>query len=141
MLKKLLKKVSRNQKRKRLCYQDSFAFSFNEEASFRDYSLTAEKAYVKNVIANRAISIVAVAASSVQINLFQSISKEKKRRLSSHPLVELLNEPNPVMSRITFTKSLIAYKMIDGNAYILRIGNKIPKELHILRPDLSLIHI
>ena len=92
----------------------------------------ADKSYVRNVIANRAISIVAVAASSVPINLSKVNGTEKKLRLSSHPLIDLLEEPNPNMSRVTFIKCLIMYKMIGGNAYILKIGTNKPKELHLL---------
>lgn len=103
--------------------------------SGRDYSTFADKAYVKNVIAARAINLVAVAASSIPISLYKLIGNEKRFRLKSHPLTSILNRPNCHMSRVAFIKSLIIYKQISGNAYILKIGIDQPRELHILRPD------
>ncbi|QHD65546.1 phage portal protein [Neorickettsia findlayensis] len=108
---------------------------YTELWSGRDYSAFAQKAYIRNVIASRAISIVAVAASSVPIQLFECSGTEKKRCSVSHPLNELLNEPNPNMSRVTLIKNAVTYKLISGNLYFLKIGNNLPKELHLLRPD------
>jgi HK97 family phage portal protein len=131
MFKKLFKKSMVKQKFSNIPHyvQDDYMWSG------RDYSTFADKAYIKNVIATRAINVVAVAASSIPINLYRFIGKEKKFRLKSHTLTSILNRPNCNMSRVAFIKSLIIYKQISGNAYILKIGEHQPKELHLLRPD------
>ncbi|WP_232214987.1 phage portal protein [Neorickettsia helminthoeca] len=69
------------------------------------------------------------------IQLFECRGTEKKLRLISHPLIDLLNEPNPNMSRVTLIKNAVTYKLISGNLYFLKIGEEVPRELHLLRPD------
>ena len=57
--------------------------------------------------------------------------------LPRHPLVKLLNNPNPFMSRGQFTATLVMDRMLAGNSYALKsrgpLGNV--GELWRLRPD------
>jgi HK97 family phage portal protein len=102
----------------------------------REYSKFADEAYIKNVIANRCINMIASAAASVPWHLHQ-ISKNKKLEIKTHPLLSLLHKPNPLYAGSEFFENIYAYKMISGNAYILAVGsdNQAPLELHLLRPD------
>ncbi len=107
--------------------------------SQRSYLNFAEDGYVKNVIAFRAIHMIATAAASVPFILNQ-ITNNGKSQIKTHPLLKLLYTPNPTLSKSEFIESIITYKLISGNAYILMIEsqnsrNTIPKELYLLRPD------
>lgn len=57
--------------------------------------------------------------------------------LPSHPLVKLLNDPNPKTTRAEFMRTLVMDRYLDGNAYVLKargpFGNV--QELWRLRPD------
>lgn len=104
--------------------------------SSREYKQFADQAYIKNVIAHRAINIVSQAAASVPWALY-SYSDNNKVRIHKHPILKLLNRPNPFSAGAEFFENIYAYKLISGNAFIQVVAqeNSLPKELHILRPD------
>lgn len=102
----------------------------------RDYRSFASHAYVKNVIAHRAISMIAQAAGSVPFKLFYE-GKNKRVEVKRHPILDLLTNPNPITSGKELLESLYAYRLINGNAYLLGItaDNATLSELLVLRPD------
>lgn len=102
----------------------------------RDYHQFSHEAYAKNVIAYRAISMVASAAASVPMILYYK-GRSAKRELTSHPLLSLLGRPNPTMSNTDFFSALYHHRMISGNAYIHAVApsGQPAKELYLLRPD------
>lgn len=102
----------------------------------RDYSKFADEAYARNVIAHRAIGLIAQGAASVPWLLYSG-KGDNRAELNSHPALTLLNRPNPNTSGSQFIENLIAYRLISGNAYLLAVGPKeqAPLELHLLRPD------
>ncbi len=104
--------------------------------SLREYEKFADEAYIKNVIAHRAINMVAQAAASVPWALYKVRLKDKVK-LYDHPLLKLLTRPNPFYAGAEFFENIYAYKLISGNAFIQALGQDhlSPKELHILRPD------
>src|SRR3990172_5616515 len=60
--------------------------------------------------------------------------------LPDHPLVEMLNAPNPFMSRGQFWGTAVMDRALAGNFYALKsraagFGNSMPLELWRLRPD------
>jgi HK97 family phage portal protein len=101
--------------------------------SSREYEQFADQAYIKNVIAHRAINIIAQAAASVPWALY----KKDKVKIQTHPILNLLHRPNPFYAGAEFFENIYAYKLISGNAFIQAVGKDglPPKELHILRPD------
>jgi HK97 family phage portal protein len=106
--------------------------------SKRDYRSFAEEGYIKNVIAFRAINMIATAAASVPFTLCQ-LTQQGKSQLKIHPLLKLLYSPNPITSKSEFIEGIITYRLISGNAYMLMIepqnNKKPPTELYLLRPD------
>ena len=81
MLAKLFGKKKTKEEQKSYDYLQDCTFAFGNEhttVSEQDYGQMADKSYVRNVIANRAISIVAVAASSVPINLSKRLSNTNR---------------------------------------------------------------
>lgn len=102
----------------------------------REYSKFAQEAYSRNVIAHRSIALIAKAAASVPWLLYQT-DKGRKVEISSHPLLTLLQKPNPCCAGAEFFESVLTYRMISGNAYIRMIAAEdgVPRELYVLRPD------
>lgn len=98
----------------------------------RDYIKFADEAYIKNVIAHRAINMIAHAAASVPFKLYKN-----NLEVQQHKILSVLKNPNPSMSGKEFLECLYSYKQISGNAYVLAAlsQNGIPQELFTLRPD------
>jgi HK97 family phage portal protein len=57
--------------------------------------------------------------------------------LDQHPLLQLLQQPNPLYGGARLVESLVAYRCLDGNAYTESVGpeNRPPRELYSHRPD------
>lgn len=103
----------------------------------RDYSQFAQEAYIRNVIAHRAVDMISSAAASVPVDLNQINPKGIRRELKVHPVIEILKRPNPTQAMGDFLQALYHYRLISGNAFIQAAGPKDspPTELHLLRPD------
>jgi HK97 family phage portal protein len=98
-----------------------------------DMKKLAAEAYAKNVIAFAAINYVATNAAAVPWHL-----KQGKRDLPSHPLLDLLERPNPLQGRVSFLESLVGFLKIAGNSYVHAVGptsDAVPMELWPMRPD------
>lgn len=106
--------------------------------SERNYVNFAEEGYVKNVIAFRAINMIANAASSVPFILYR-LTNQGKSQLKVHPLLKLLYSPSPITSKSEFIEGIVSHRLISGNAYVLMIepknNRKPPTELYLLHPD------
>src|SRR5687768_16419748 len=102
----------------------------------KDYKKFAEEAYIKNVIAHRAIAMIAHASASVPLKLFRK-TKGGRVPILQHPILQLFAKPNPSQTGREFLESIYAYRQIAGNAYILGVAShgKTPVELYSLRPD------
>jgi HK97 family phage portal protein len=99
----------------------------------RRYECLAEEGYRRNVVAYRCATLVASTAASVPWVLYD----ENDREIEVHPLLDLLDQPNPTQSGNAFLESLFIDLQISGNAYVEAVapsGNA-PSELYILRPD------
>jgi HK97 family phage portal protein len=99
----------------------------------RNYNQFANEAYIKNVVAYRAINMIAQAASSIALKVFDN----KGYTMDQHPILKLLYQPNPHQNKSEFLESIYLYRQISGNAYVLASSNtgKMPKEIYSLRPD------
>lgn len=102
----------------------------------RDYERFADEGYIRNVIAHRAVTLVAEAAANVPWVLFDMRGGEA-RRIHGHPALKLLAQPNPSQGGVELFQSLYSYRLISGNAYLQAAGPKEgpPRELYTLRPD------
>jgi len=103
-----------------------------EEAKSYKYQDLAKEGYLKNAIVYRCVNEISKGASAVPF-----IVKAGDQIVERHPLIDLLNRPNPLQSYSEFFNSLFGYVLLSGNAYILKVGSEqgSPKELHQLRPD------
>ena len=102
----------------------------------RDSVKFADQGYRRNVIAHRAIGLIATAASSVPWKLTEKRARSS-RFVETHPLLTLLNRPNPLQGGTELCEALYAQRLIAGNAYLHAVGPKgeAPLELYTLRPD------
>ncbi|MDX1974456.1 MAG: phage portal protein [Rickettsiales bacterium] len=103
----------------------------------RDYAQFSREAYIKNVIAHRAINLVASSAASVYFKLLSIGPRGGRKELLVHPVASMLQQPNPLQGMGDFFQALYQYRLISGNAFIQAVGPKdaAPTELHLLRPD------
>ena len=107
-----------------------------EEAKVYKYQDLAKEGYLKNAIVYRCVNEISKGASAVPLLL-----KNGDEIVEQHPLIDLLNRPNPLQSYSEFFNSLFGYVLLGGNAYILKVGSEMgtPQELHQLRPDRMVI--
>ena len=107
-----------------------------EETKVYTYQQLAKEGYLKNAIVYRCVNEISKGASAVPLLL-----KNGDEIVEQHPLIDLLNRPNPLQSYSEFFNSLFGYVLLGGNAYILKVGSDMgtPQELHQLRPDRMVI--
>lgn len=96
------------------------------------YEDLAEEGYMKNSIVYRCVNEIAKGASAVPFMV-----RAGDQVLDTHPIITLMNRPNPLQSHSEFFNSVFGFLLLSGNAYILKVGSDqgTPKELHLLRPD------
>ena len=96
------------------------------------YHDLAKEGYLKNAIVYRCVNEISKGAGAVDYMI-----KNNDTVLESHPLLDLLDRPNPLQSSSEFFNSLFGFLLLSGNAYILKVGSEVgaPRELHLLRPD------
>lgn len=99
--------------------------------SARDYKAFADEAYRKNVVVYQAINRIAEAVASVRWTLWRG-----EQEITSHPVLDLLHNPNPAQSGQQYLHAKTGYLLISGNGYEERVtaGGQV-RELYQLRPD------
>lgn len=110
-----------------------FAAGFTQQPLWtpRQYDTLAEEGYQKNIIVYRCVTLIARGVAGVPWQLYKG-----KTRLETHPLLTLLQNPNPQQSLPCFMEALTSYLLLAGNVYIEAIApEKEPLELYLLRPD------
>jgi HK97 family phage portal protein len=97
----------------------------------RDYAAFAREGFAQNAIAYRSVRMVAEAAASVPLLLY-----EGDQEISEHPLLDLIARPNPICSAPDLLESWYGFLLVSGNAYLeaVALGGQL-RELHALRPD------
>ena len=95
----------------------------------RDYASFAREGS-RNPVVYRAVRMIAEAAASVPLRLF-----EGEAEIAAHPLLDLLAQPNAAACGPDLLEDWYGY-LIAGNAYMeaVSVGGAV-RELHVLRPD------
>jgi HK97 family phage portal protein len=102
----------------------------------RQYDRLADEGYQKNVIAYRCIRLISQNAAAVPWMVYKGRGADKKP-LDDHPLLTLLQRPNPMQGGAELFESVFSFFLIAGNSY-LETGGPVstpPRELWALRPD------
>ena len=96
-----------------------------------DYKKIAKEGYQENAIVFRCVNEIAHGASAVDLCVYQGDIK-----LDSHPLISLLQRPNPQFAGNEYFQALYSFLLLSGNSYaVYSLVNGQPRELHLLRPD------
>jgi len=97
----------------------------------RDYASLAKEGFQTNPIVYRAVRMIAEAAASVPLLLYDG-----GKELADHPLLRLMATPNPRDSGAVLREALFGYLLVSGNAYLEAVSDsKQVRELYALRPD------
>ena len=107
-------------------------FGVGSSSTEYKYQDLANEGYKKNAIVYRCVNEISKGASSVSYDL-----KAGDQVLETHPLISLMDRPNPMQSYSEFFNALYGFLLLSGNAYVLKVGAEggLPRELHLLRPD------
>ncbi|MFN3537820.1 MAG: phage portal protein, partial [Brevundimonas sp.] len=96
----------------------------------RDYESLTREGFGRNPVAYRCVRMIAEAAASVPLAVFQG----GERAGEDHPLVRVLARPNPEQGRAELFEALYANLQTAGNAYLEAAGEGV-EEVYGLRPD------
>ena len=99
----------------------------------RDQVSLARTGYEQNAVGFRAVRMVAEASAAIPLVLW-----ENGARMSQHPVLGLLDQPNPGQDGRAFLESVYGHLQLNGNAYVEAACHDsmgVPRELHNLRPD------
>lgn len=98
----------------------------------RNYESLTNEGYNRNVIVYRCVNLISRGIASIPWILFKN-----KSQLHTHPLLSLLNCPNPNRGGARFIEAMVSYLLLSGNSYVELVRNRQgkPLELHTLRPD------
>lgn len=99
--------------------------------SGRSYAAIAREGFMRNPVAHRATRMIAEAAASVPWLVFDG-GREQER----HPVLDLLNRPEPNGAGDGFFEALYGHLVLSGNAWInpVSAGGRLAG-LQLLRPD------
>lgn len=97
----------------------------------RDYSAFAREGYAQNAIVYRSVRMIAEAAASVPLLLY-----EGSVEIDEHPLLDLLARPGPDQTSTDLFEAWYGFLLVAGNAYAEAVmdGERV-RELYVLRPD------
>ena len=103
--------------------------SFTRRTGYEDF---ANDGYIQNAIVYRCVNEIANGAASISFRVYDGTTE-----LEEHPLISLLDKPNPVNSGNEYFAALYSFLLLSGNAYALRSGpdGQPPREMHLMRPD------
>ncbi len=116
-----------------------------------NYESLAKEGYMANSVVHACIREIAEAAAGVHWHLTRPAAGGQREAVTGHPLLKLIDRPNPFQGRFEWIETLVAQLYLSGNAYIEAVGPsagsqrkpssagggqlKPPTELYALRPD------
>jgi HK97 family phage portal protein len=109
-----------------------------------DYASLVREGYGKNSVVFACIKEIAQAAAGVDWLLYQRLADGGRREISVHPLLNLIERPNPLQGKFEFIEAAIGYLYLSGNCYLEAVGpgatapegvSAAPREMYALRPD------
>ena len=97
----------------------------------RDYAAFAREGFMQNAIVYRSVRMIAEAAASVPLLLY-----EGDEEIAAHPLLDLIAHPSPDHTTADFLESWYGFLLVAGNTYVeaVALSGRL-RELHVLRPD------
>lgn len=108
----------------------------------KNYRSFSEEGY-KQIIAFRCINLIADSAGSVPWLLYEKRGRKVSKEIIEHPILDLIERPNPMQSQSVFIGNMVRYLLISGNSFIeangpsknTMFGKAVPMELWAHCPD------
>lgn len=106
-------------------------------ANFGGYTV---EGYQKNAIVYKCISLIAQSSGGIEWTLYKKGRNKQKVEVEDHPLLDLINKPNPMQAKASFIEACVAYYQLTGNSYTEKtmVGSEV-RELWPVRPDMMKI--
>ncbi|WP_442754696.1 phage portal protein [Methylocystis sp. JAN1] len=97
----------------------------------RNSAALTREGYERNAVCHRCVRMVAEAAASVPWLVY-----EGREEALDHPLLALIERPNPTDTSVSFIEAICANLLLYGNAYVesVLLDGEL-RELYALRPD------
>ncbi|RVV98996.1 phage portal protein [Mesobaculum littorinae] len=95
----------------------------------RDAGSMIRAGFCGNPVGFRAVKLIAEAAAALPL-----VCQDATRRYDTHPVLDLIERPNPVQGRAELFEALFGQLLLSGDAYVEAAGTG-PSELHVLRSD------
>ncbi len=106
------------------------------------YEVFAAEGYGTNPIVHGCIEKLATPLTAIDLKAYVKDKNGKLVEKPNHPILQLLERPNPTTTRGEFIGDLARYFLIAGNTYVYGAGidaaqtkPKPPKELYLYRPN------
>jgi len=80
----------------------------------------------------QSVSMRAEAFSSIPVRVYD---KKSKAFIDKHPILDLLNNPNPQQSATALLKALSSFYDITGEAFVMVTGEREPLEIYTAKPQ------
>jgi HK97 family phage portal protein len=98
----------------------------------RDAVSLTRTGFSSNPVGFRAVKLIAEAAAALPLVL-----QDSTQRFDTHPLLRLIEAPNPMQGRAELLEALFSQILLSGNGYIEAVSGEtgLPLELHVLRSD------
>lgn len=100
----------------------------------------ATEGFAQNAVVNACVNKIAASIASIDPTLYKR-KNGKLTKIETHPLLDLLENPNPTQSGKEFIRYMVSYYLMGGNAYVWGNGidpaarnPKPPTELQLLNP-------
>jgi len=103
-----------------------------------NYEGLARQGYSTNSAVYACVAKISQACSGIQWGVFRARKGGKAQRIEEHPLVDLLERPNPMQGQQSFFEAVVGFHKITGNSYIELVRptkSGPPTELWPMRPD------
>lgn len=104
-----------------------------------------KKGYQSNIFVYQCVEFITRKASVVPLKMRRKLKNGTFEEVLSHPVLDVLQRPNPFMGYGEFIQQVIGYKLLTGNSFIyanpLGIGSKSLQivELHVMPADQTII--
>ena len=101
-----------------------------------NYNRYALEGFSQNEVVFACISMLASSAAEPRMAAYRNTAK-KPEPVENAPILDVLDNPNPFLSRYDFWATIMMYLAIAGNAYVEKVRSASGQvvELWLLRPD------
>ncbi len=103
----------------------------------QSYERFAREGYQRNELVFACVECLATSVAEPRFAAYRKTGRGKEpEQIEDHPILDLLENPNPFMSRSLFFQTMMMHRAIAGNVFIEKVrSRKGVSELWLWRPD------